>query len=86
MSSKTKKTGIARFMKRKSIIEIISCLLIFLFVYTAISKLLDYNSFEHVLQKSPLIGDYAAVVALTLPITESLVALLLIVPGTRLWG
>src|SRR5688572_10043134 len=73
-------------MRRKYIIEIISGLLIFLFVYTAISKLTDYTSFKSVLRRSPLIGDYAAVVALALPITEGLVSLLLFIPRTRLWG
>jgi len=73
-------------MKRKSIIEIISSLFIFLFIYTAVSKLLDYNSFRYVLSKSPLIGDQAAVVALALPVTEVLVSILLFFPGTRRWG
>ena len=73
-------------MRRNPVIEIISYLLIFLFVYTATSKLLDYTSFKYLLTKSPLIGDAAAVAALALPITEGLVALLLFIPRTRLWG
>ena len=73
-------------MRRKTIIEIICSLLIFLFIYTAVSKLLDYNSFKSVLRRSPLIGDYASVVALALPITEGLVSTLLFIPLTRLWG
>ena len=73
-------------MKRNLIIEIISSLLILLFVYTAISKLLDYTSFTNVLSKSPLIAGKAGVVALALPITEGLVSLLLFFPRTRLWG
>lgn len=73
-------------MKRNLIIEVISSLLILLFVYTAVSKLLDYSSFKHVLHKSPLIGSKAAVVALALPIIEGLVSLLLFFPRTRLWG
>ncbi len=73
-------------MKRNLIIEIISSLLILLFVYTAISKLLDFTHFKTVLHGSPLIGGKAAIVALALPITELLVALLLFMPRTRLWG
>ena len=73
-------------MKRTTIVEIISSLLILLFVYTATSKLLDYNSFKHVLVKSPLIGDVAGIIALALPITEAVVSLLLFIPPTRLWG
>jgi len=73
-------------MKRNLIIEIISSLLILLFVYTAVSKLIDYTSFERVLSKSPLIASKAGIVALALPITEALVSVLLFIPRTRLWG
>ena len=73
-------------MKRNLIIEIISSLLILLFVYTAISKLLDFTNFKSVLSRSPLIGGKAVFVAFALPITELLVALLLFIPRTRLWG
>src|SRR5438034_7109110 len=73
-------------MKRNLIIEIISSLLILLFLYTALSKLFDHAAFKYTLSKSPLIGGKAAVVALALPITEGLVASLLFFPRTRLWG
>jgi len=73
-------------MKRNLIIEIISSLLILLFLYTALGKLLDYVAFKNVLNKSPLIGGKAAVVALALPITEGLIASLLFFPRSRLWG
>jgi len=73
-------------MKRNLIIEIISSLLILLFVYTALSKLLDYAAFKNVLSKSPLIGGKAAIVALALPITEGLIAVLLFFPRWRLRG
>jgi len=73
-------------MKRNLIIEIIGSLLILLFVYTAISKLLDFTAFKNVLSRSPLIGGKAAVVALALPIAEGLVVGLLFFPKTRLRG
>lgn len=73
-------------MRRKLAIEIISSLLLLLFAYTALSKLLDHTSFKEVLSRSPLIGDKAAVTSLALPITESLVSVLLFIPRTRLWG
>lgn len=74
------------FMRKTLVTEIISSLLILLFIYTALSKLLDYASFKSVLSRSPLIAGQAAVVALALPITEIMVSLLLFVPRTRLWG
>jgi putative oxidoreductase len=73
-------------MKRNLIIEIISSLFILLFMYTALSKLLDFNSFKTVLSRSPLIGGRSAIVALALPIAEILVSVLLFFPKTRLWG
>lgn len=73
-------------MRKKIAIEVISSLLILLFMYTALSKLLDFTAFKNVLSRSPFIGNKAAVVALALPITEIMVALLLFIPNTRLWG
>ncbi len=72
------------YMKRNLIIEIISSLLILLFVYTALSKLFDFTSFKHVLNQSPLIGSEAVVVALALPITGSLISVLQFSPERRL--
>jgi putative oxidoreductase len=73
-------------MKRSTIVEIISALFILLFVYTAVSKLMEGTKFEHTLSKSPLIGNFSGLIAIALPITELLVALLLIIPTQRLRG
>ena len=73
-------------MKRNLIIEIISGLLILLFVYTAVSKLLDFPIFRVQLSKSPFINPYANAVAWTLPAGEILVALALTFKRTRLLG
>jgi len=73
-------------MRKKIAIEVISSLLILLFMYTALSKLLDFTTFKNVLSRSPFIDNKASVVALALPITEIMVALLLFIPNTRLWG
>ena len=73
-------------MRRQLTIEIISSLLILLFVYTALSKLLDFNLFRHTLGQSPIIGNNAAFVAIALPIVELVVAALLFFPRTRLAG
>ncbi len=73
-------------MKRNLIIEIISSLLILLFVYAALSKLLDYPTFKLQLSKSPFITQFAGTVAWALPIGEILVALALLFKKTRLIG
>ncbi len=73
-------------IKRNRIIEIISGLLILLFVYTAVSKLLEYNRFVRTLSQSPLIKNYAHILAWLLPLFELSIAGLLVFPRTRLQG
>ena len=74
-------------MKTRNLtIEIISALFILLFLYTAISKLLDFRSFSQVLHTSPLIGNMSTFVAIGLPLAEIVVVALLFFPKTRLWG
>lgn len=68
------------------IADIISGILLLLFLYTALSKLWDDGTFHFVLKKSPLLYRFAGFIAIALPITELLVALLLFMPRTRLKG
>ena len=73
-------------ISRNVVIEIISALIILLFVYTALSKLTNWTSFQLSLAQSPLIENQVKMVAYFVPITELIVSLLLIIPRTRLWG
>jgi hypothetical protein len=73
-------------MKRRVIVEIISSLLIILFVYTALSKVFDHDTFRSQLGKSPFITSFASTIAWALPAAELLLALLLALPDTRLLG
>ena len=66
--------------------EIISALLILLFVYTAISKLLDFSNFKAVLVKSPLIGSFAGIISIVLPLIELFISALLIIPQSKIKG
>lgn len=68
------------------LIEIISALLILLFVYTGISKLHEQDTFRIVLSKSPLIGSYAHIFAWLLSLIELSTGLLLLFPFTRKLG
>jgi hypothetical protein len=72
--------------RRSFLIEAIASLFILLFVYAALSKLYEIDSFQAVLKKSPLIGDRNVLVAWTIPNVEIVVALLLLLPHTRLMG
>lgn len=65
---------------------IISIFLIFLFAYTACSKLIDSKAFATVLGSVPLIGRGAGIVAILLPLAELLIVLLLLFESTRLVG
>lgn len=73
-------------ISRNAIVEIISSLLILLFMYAAVSKLLDYQTFKVQLSKSPFITQFAEVTAWALPVGEILVGLALTSKKTRLIG
>lgn len=73
-------------MKRPLVVEIICGLLIFLFVYTSLSKLNTLPQFRAVLKQSPLLENRSHFFSLAIPITELLVSLLLFLPRTRLLG
>ena len=73
-------------MKQKILPEIISSLLVLLFVYAACSKLFDYQSFTVQLHNSPLLKTTGPFIAWVLPSLELLTAILLTVRATRLLG
>lgn len=73
-------------MKRTTIIEIIITLYIILFLYTGISKLMDYSFFKEQIAISPILAPIAKPIAWGLPWIEFLVTVLLLVPRWRLKG
>lgn len=73
-------------IKRTTIIETIIVLDIVLFLYTGISKIMEYNEFKEQLADSPIFGFVSTPVALLLPWVEFAVVLMLIVPRWRLKG
>lgn len=73
-------------MTRKITLEIISALIILLWVYAAVSKLIDYSTFKVQLGKSPLLTQFAGFVAIAIPIIELLISGALIVPKYRMVG
>lgn len=74
-------------MKNKAFaIRFIAAIFIFLFTYTALSKLFDFTSFKNVLHQSPLIGKMNLIVAWALPLAELATSALLFFPRTRLAG
>lgn len=73
-------------MKKTVILEIIIVLYIILFLYTGISKLIDYSVFKEQISTSPLLAPVSTIIAIGLPWIEFLIVGLLIIPRWRLKG
>ena len=71
---------------KRLVIEIISAVLLLLFSYTGIMKIIDHNNFQGVLSQSALIGIWSQELAWLVPIIELVTALLLFIPRTRIKG
>jgi uncharacterized membrane protein YphA (DoxX/SURF4 family) len=65
---------------------VISYLFILLFIYAAASKLMDYDKFKIQVGQSPLLTNYAGVIAWFIPALEIVIAVLLTVKRTVLLG
>lgn len=68
------------------IVEIISALLIFLFIYAALSKLLDFDKFKYQLSQSPFMTRFSGVAAWAIPLGELIVSVALIIKRIRIVG
>lgn len=73
-------------MIRKVIAEIIALLYVCLMLYTALTKLMDYNLSREQMAMMPLLTPMAGVVTWLLPTTEIFIAALLFFPRTRIAG
>lgn len=66
--------------------EIIPLTFVCLMLYTAISKLKDYNLSREQMAMMPLLTPVAHIVVWALPLAEIVIAALLFIPATRLKG
>lgn len=66
--------------------QVVSLLFILLFVYASVSKLLDFENFRVQLAQSPLLSVFASWVSWLVPLTELIIASILIVPKLRFIG
>ena len=73
-------------MSRNSIAETLTAIFVFLFLYTGLSKYIDFINFKSTLGESPLIGKAAGFVATVLPGIEILIAIMMILPRVRVYG
>ncbi|SIO49337.1 MauE/DoxX family redox-associated membrane protein [Chitinophaga niabensis] len=70
----------------KIIIELIAALLIVLWIYTGLNKMMDYSTFKTQLGRSPFIQSLAGFIAIALPVGEIILASLLVFKKTRKLG
>jgi uncharacterized membrane protein YphA (DoxX/SURF4 family) len=73
-------------MKRSTIIELIAYLFTILFLYTGISKLMDYDIAKEQIALTPLLAPVASIIVIVLPITEIIISVLLFISSTRKYG
>lgn len=68
------------------IVNVISYLYIFLFVYAAVSKLIDFENFQVQLGQSPILSAFAGYLVWIIPFFEILIALFLSITSFRKIG
>jgi len=74
-------------MKNRSVlIDIISAAFVLLFVYAALSKILDFEKFRVELGKSPVLNVFAGFIAISVPLFEIVIAILLIIRKSQLFA
>lgn len=71
---------------KNSVVLVVSYLYVLLFVYAAVSKLLDYENFQVQLGQSPLLSTYASIISWLVPAIELFIVFLILLPTTRLYG
>ncbi len=59
---------------------------IFLLIYTAYAKIEDHNRFYKGLLPIPYIGKHALLISWLVPLSEVLIAVLLLIPQLQKWG
>lgn len=73
-------------MKKINFLDVIVFLFMFLFVYAAVSKLVEYDVFRAELGRSPLLTRYAGIFSWLVPTVELVVAGMLFFPRIQLAG
>lgn len=67
-------------------VEVICILYILLFVYAAVSKLLDFENFEAQLGQSPLLSPFATFISFSVIVSEVIIAIMLSIPKVKYVG
>lgn len=70
----------------KITVEVICYLFVLLFIYAATSKLIGYDKFQLQISKSPIITDFALILAWLVPLSEIIIAVMLLFNRTIMLG
>lgn len=73
-------------MKQQIILEVICFLIIVLFVYTSVNKMIDFNEFRAQIGQSPILTPFSQYLAFMVPLLELGIASFLMIPRFRLVG
>lgn len=73
-------------MNRKILLELLAFLFIVLFVYAAVTKLLDYQKFTIQIGQSPLLTGFGHVIPWMVIIIEIVIAAMLLIPSLRVFA
>lgn len=68
------------------ITEVISATLVFLFVYAAVSKLIEHNTFLYTLKNSVPLAQYSDIISWTIPVIELIISVAVFIPKFRKFG
>jgi uncharacterized membrane protein YphA (DoxX/SURF4 family) len=68
---------------KKYFVEIVSSLFILLFIYAAVSKLMDFGSFRAQIGQSPLLSPFADLISVGVIAAEMIISVLLAVPKAK---
>ncbi|WP_454801385.1 MauE/DoxX family redox-associated membrane protein [Mucilaginibacter phyllosphaerae] len=73
-------------MKKQNLIDLLSTLIMVMFLYAAFSKYFDWAAFERSMESQPFQEWFAKLLMIIVPPVEILAAGLLLFSKTRLWG
>lgn len=71
---------------KRTFVDIITYLYVLLFLYAATSKLIEYDKFQLQMSKSPIITDFASLLAWMVPALEIIISILLLIKRTLMLG
>lgn len=83
--NKQSRTGMSD-RTRRVLVDIICYLFVLLFLYAATSKLMDYQKFQLQISKSPIITDFAGILAWGVPGLEIVISIMLLINRTVMLG